>query len=63
MTGERQAGGGADGARPKQTIVRRVEAALAKLFRPADTYHPEQYYLRGRPGPKAQARVRDDREK
>ena len=54
----------ADNSPPgKQSIVRRVEAALAKMFKPADTYHPEQYYLRGRPGPKAQAKASKDHDK
>ena len=60
MSGERQIEDADDGAKPKQTLGRRVEEALAKLFKPADTYHPEQYYLRGRPGPKAEAKARKD---
>ena len=36
--------------------MQRIETALMKIFRPADGYHPEQYYLRGKPGPKAQAK-------
>ena len=59
MIGERPGGGG----RPKQSIVQRLEAALAKAFRPTDTYHPEQHYLRGRPGPKAQAKHDHDKTK
>ena len=63
MTGERQADGAGKAAPPKQTIVRRVEAAVTKLFAPADKYHPEQYYLRGRPGPKAKAKTKGSDEK
>jgi hypothetical protein len=63
MTRERQADGAGNTARPKQAIVRRVEAAVTKLFAPADKYHPEQYYLRGRPGPKAKAKAKDSDEK
>ncbi len=62
MTPKPPAEGAGKTARPKKTIVRRVEAAVTKLFKPADTYHPEQYYLRGRPGPKAQAKAKDKRD-
>ncbi len=56
----RPADNGDKGGRPRRGLVRRVEAALAKMFRPADSYHPEQHYLRGRPGPRAQAKHNHD---
>lgn len=63
MTAQRQVGGADSGEPPKRTIFQRVEAALAKMFRPTTTYHPEQYYLRGRPGPRAQAKREHDGER
>ncbi len=60
MTGKRHAGAGEGAAHHKENIVQRVEAAVTKLFKPADKYHPEQYYLRGRPGPKAKAKAEYD---
>jgi hypothetical protein len=56
MTGQQRGDDVANGVRAKRTIVQRVEVALAKLFKPDNAYHPEQHYLRGRPGPKAQAK-------
>lgn len=60
MTGKRHADD-AGAEQSRQTIVRRVEAAVAKLLKPSDKYHPEQYYLRGRPGPKAKAKAEHDK--
>lgn len=60
MTRQRQVNGADTDARPKRNIVQRLEAALAKVFRQADAYHPEQHYLRGHPGPKAQAKEPHD---
>ena len=60
MMGQRHADDLGSGAQPKRNFLRRLEAALAKVFKPNDTYHPEQYYLRGRPGPKAQAKQHHD---
>jgi len=53
MTGERPADNADKNAPAKRAIVRRLEAAWAKVFGPADAYHPEEHYLRGRPGPRA----------
>lgn len=63
MTGERQVDGADSSGQPKRNIVQRMETALAKILGPSDAYHPEQHYLRGRPGPKAQAKQRHDHEK
>ena len=59
MSRDQHAADAGNTTRPKQTIVQRMEAAVTKLFKPADTYHPEQYYLRGQPGPKARAKAKD----
>lgn len=60
MTGQQRGDEADNGARAKQSIVHRVEMALTKVFRPDNAYHPEQHYLRGRPGPKAQAKQEHD---
>jgi hypothetical protein len=59
MTEERQVGS----ARAQRSIVQRVRTALAKMFKSQDAYHPEQHYMRGRPGPKTQAKAHHDGEK
>ena len=60
MTGGRPVDNADKSARAKRGIVRRLEAAWAKVFGPADAYHPEEHYLRGRPGPRAQAKHHHD---